>query len=107
MRHRWTNHLDLAKFARTGHPDCSSIFAPTTWRIHAAQYLGPLYAPRNTQVVTACPEIMIHERGSSGKEELLLLACDGVWDVLSNQDAGEFLAAELQDCPLGEVLAAS
>ena len=54
------------------------------------------------KVVTACPEIMVHERGSSGKEELLLLACDGVWDVFDDQDAGEFLVSAL-DVPLGEV----
>lgn len=54
------------------------------------------------QVVTSCPEIMVHERGSSGKEELLLLACDGVWDVFDDQDAGEFLVSTL-DVPLGEV----
>lgn len=56
------------------------------------------------QVVTCCPEIMVHERGSSGKEELLLLACDGVWDVFDDQDAGEFLVSAL-DVPLGEVRA--
>ena len=43
-----------------------------------------------------CPEIMIHERGSSGTEELLLLACDAVWDVFTNQDAGEFLLSSLE-----------
>lgn len=45
---------------------------------------------------------MVHERGSSGKEELLLLACDGVWDVFDDQEAGEFLVSSL-DVPLGEV----
>lgn len=45
---------------------------------------------------------MVHERGSSGKEELLLLACDGVWDVFDDQDAGEFLISRL-DGPLREV----
>lgn len=52
--------------------------------------------------MTACPEIMVHERGSSGKDELLLLACDGVWDVFENDDAGEFLVSQLEG-PLGEV----
>lgn len=56
----------------------------------------------NVQVVTVCPEIMVHERGSSQKEELLLLVCDGVWDVFSDEDAGEFLVSML-DVPLGEV----
>ncbi|CAN0095405.1 unnamed protein product [Scytosiphon promiscuus] len=57
--------------------------------------------PPALQVVTSCPEIMVHERGSSGKEELLLLACDGVWDVFDNQEAGEFLVSSL-DVPLRE-----
>ncbi|CAM9661621.1 unnamed protein product [Ectocarpus sp. 4 AP-2014] len=58
--------------------------------------------PPAQQVVTCCPEIMVHERGSSGKEELLLLACDGVWDVFDDQDAGEFLVKTL-DVPVGQV----
>ncbi|CAN0388307.1 unnamed protein product [Ascophyllum nodosum] len=58
--------------------------------------------PPAEQVVTVCPEIMVHERGSSGTEELLLLACDGVWDVFDNQGAGEYLISRLED-PLAEV----
>lgn len=48
------------------------------------------------QVVTTCPEIMVHERGSSRNEELLLLACDGVWDVFDDEAAGEFLISQLE-----------
>lgn len=55
-------------------------------------------------MVTSLPEIMVHTRGSSGKEEVLLLACDGVWDVFNDQDAGEFLLSTL-DVPLGDVSA--
>eukprot|EP00752_Nemacystus_decipiens_P018590 g16668.t1 len=62
---------------------------------------GTLLPPAE-QVVTVCPEIMVHERGSSHKEELLLLGCDGVWDVFKDQDAGEFLVSQL-DVPLAEV----
>eukprot|EP00903_Cladosiphon_okamuranus_P016151 g14906.t1 len=62
---------------------------------------GKLLPPAE-QVVTVCPEIMVHERGSSNREELLLLGCDGLWDVMSNQDAGEFLVSML-DVPLTEV----
>lgn len=54
------------------------------------------------QVVSACPEVVVHERGSSGDEELLLLACDGVWDVFENQDAGEFFISQLER-PVGKV----
>ncbi|CAM9110994.1 unnamed protein product [Ascophyllum nodosum] len=52
--------------------------------------------PPGEQVVTVCPEVMVHERGSSGTEELLLLACDGIWDVFTSQDAGEFLLSSLE-----------
>lgn len=49
-----------------------------------------------------CPEIFVHERGSSDQQELLLMACDGVWDVFSSKDAGEFLVSRLE-VPLEEV----
>ncbi|CAM9376053.1 unnamed protein product, partial [Discosporangium mesarthrocarpum] len=57
------------------------------------------------KVVTVAPEIMVYERGSTNQEELLLLACDGVWDVFSNEDAGRFfterLKAKGEVCGLG------
>lgn len=48
------------------------------------------------QVVTADPEIMVYERGSSGgRNEFILLASDGLWDVFENLDAGNFLVSRL------------
>lgn len=38
---------------------------------------------------------MIHERGSSSDEEYILLASDGLWDVLSNEEAGRFFVSVL------------
>ena len=62
--------------------------------------------------VTCFPDIMVHQRNST--DEVLLLACDGVWDVFSNEevasliyeilDSGEtsmtFLAEEIADMAL-------
>ncbi len=42
------------------------------------------------------PEIEIHTRHPE-KDELLLLACDGVWDVCENEEAGQILKEVLND----------
>lgn len=41
------------------------------------------------QLVIAIPDIAIHERNKDDK--VLILACDGVWDVIQNDEAVEFL----------------
>lgn len=41
------------------------------------------------QIVTADPEIIQHI--ISGEEEFLVLACDGIWDCLSNQQVVDFV----------------
>jgi len=43
--------------------------------------------PAKEQKVSCFPDITIHER--TGEEEFLLLACDGLWDVMSNVEAIE------------------
>jgi serine/threonine protein phosphatase PrpC len=45
-----------------------------------------------TQQVTCDPDITVHERTSS--DDVLILGCDGVWDVMSSQDCVE-LAREI------------
>mmetsp|Transcript_8577 Transcript_8577/g.29212 ORF Transcript_8577/g.29212 Transcript_8577/m.29212 type:complete len:335 (+) Transcript_8577:165-1169(+) len=45
--------------------------------------------PPERQKVTALPDIRVHMR--SPKDEVLLLACDGVWDVMENEESLELL----------------
>jgi len=40
------------------------------------------------QAVTCCPEIM---EGTVEMGNFFILACDGLWDVMSNEDVGQFI----------------
>jgi serine/threonine protein phosphatase PrpC len=51
--------------------------------------LNPLLAVHEHQVI-AIPDIAIHERNHA-EDEVLILACDGVWDVLSNEEAIQYV----------------
>ncbi|CAM9986794.1 unnamed protein product, partial [Choristocarpus tenellus] len=53
-------------------------------------YKQRLDLPPAKQVVTASPEIVVYERGSMEREEILLLACDGVWDLCKKEEGGCF-----------------
>ncbi len=45
--------------------------------------------------ITCCPDITIHER--STEDDLVLLACDGLWDVMSTVEAVD-LVREVNLC---------
>lgn len=47
------------------------------------------------QPVTALPDVTCTPRDAKS-DRFLLLACDGVWDVMSNEDAVQFIAAKLR-----------
>jgi serine/threonine protein phosphatase PrpC len=51
--------------------------------------------PRD-QIITAQPDVR-HVRLEPGKDRFLLLACDGVWDVMTNQEAVDFVSARLDE----------
>lgn len=53
------------------------------------RYKQNLEAPLDKQLVICYPDISIHQRN---KEEdwLMILACDGVWDVMSNDESAVF-----------------
>ncbi|XP_013395511.1 protein phosphatase 1B [Lingula anatina] len=46
------------------------------------------------QLVSPEPEIYVEDRNE--KDEFLVLACDGVWDVMSNEDLYEFVKNRMQ-----------
>lgn len=45
--------------------------------------------PEEAQPVLAIPEVTIHER--SARDSFIVMACDGIWDVMSNQQAVDFV----------------
>jgi len=51
--------------------------------------------PPTEQLVSPEPEFFIKERIPS-EDEFLVLACDGVWDVMTNQDICDFISARLK-----------
>jgi serine/threonine protein phosphatase PrpC len=48
------------------------------------------------QAIIATPEIMVHERTAS--DAFLILACDGIFDVMSNDVVANFVMKKFQDC---------
>ena len=48
------------------------------------------------QAVVATPEIRIHARDKE-RDMYLVLACDGVWDVMSSDEVGDFVVKNVQD----------
>lgn len=69
-------------------------------RLNVSRSLGDMSFKQNDsiplerQMVTAFPEIKTH--ALSSEAEFVLLACDGVWDVLSNQEAVDFVKEGLE-----------
>ena len=48
------------------------------------------------QAVICTPEIVVRER-EEDEDMYLILACDGIWDVMSNQEVGEFVAGKVAE----------
>jgi serine/threonine protein phosphatase PrpC len=46
------------------------------------------------QAVCCVPELKVHQRDNA-KDQYLILACDGVWDVMSNEEVGKFVVDEM------------
>jgi len=46
------------------------------------------------QAVTAAPEVVVHQRSS--RDAFLVAACDGVWDVMSNEEVAAFVTSRIE-----------
>jgi protein phosphatase 1G len=57
------------------------------------EYKQARQLPPQAQAVTAFPEVRAERL--QGGDEFLILACDGIWDVLTNQEAVDFVRARL------------
>jgi hypothetical protein len=51
--------------------------------------------PQRRQRVSAEPDVTVIER-QFAEDEFLLLACDGIWDVMTNQGAAKFIHSRLK-----------
>ncbi|KAM4524419.1 protein phosphatase 1bb isoform 3-T3 [Odontesthes bonariensis] len=49
------------------------------------------------QLVSPEPEVCVLERAAEG-DEFVVLACDGIWDVMSNEELCEFVGSRLLVC---------
>lgn len=49
------------------------------------------------QLVSPEPEVCVMERAAEG-DEFVVLACDGIWDVMSNEELCDFVRSRLQVC---------
>lgn len=57
--------------------------------------------PVTEQAVVATPEIRMHARNKD-RDMFLVLACDGVWDVMSNDEVGDFVVKHVRDMTGGD-----
>lgn len=51
--------------------------------------------PPDKQQVTCAPDVTIQPRNLE-EDQFLVLACDGIWDVMTNEEIAEFITTELQ-----------
>jgi len=50
--------------------------------------------PAEEQQVSPEPEFVVHERDSA-TDHYLVLACDGIWDVMENEQVGEYIKSKV------------
>jgi len=67
------------------------------------QYKKRTDLPQEEQMICSTPDIIVKQR--SADDEFLVIACDGIWDVKTNQQACDFVKARLDiKMPLHEIV---
>eukprot|EP00331_Platyophrya_macrostoma_P000435 CAMPEP_0176405332 /NCGR_PEP_ID=MMETSP0127-20121128/277_1 /TAXON_ID=938130 /ORGANISM="Platyophrya macrostoma, Strain WH" /LENGTH=297 /DNA_ID=CAMNT_0017784375 /DNA_START=57 /DNA_END=950 /DNA_ORIENTATION=- len=59
------------------------------------EFKDQAHLPWDQQAITACPDVTVTD--IQDNDEFIVLACDGVWDVISNQDCCDFIRQALRD----------
>lgn len=62
------------------------------------EYKKNLNIPQKDQMITAYPEVKIEPL--TDKDDFIVLACDGVWDMLTSQECINFVAQRIKNKPL-------
>ncbi|CAE7235069.1 unnamed protein product [Symbiodinium pilosum] len=57
-------------------------------------YKRNLSLPMSEQLISSTPDVMLFDRTED--DEFLLLACDGIWEAISSQDAVDFIKERLR-----------
>jgi serine/threonine protein phosphatase PrpC len=89
-----------------GYVQCTSRGPITHYRVNGnlnlSRALGDFQYKRrkdlghDAQMITCAPDCKVLPRGA--QDEFIILACDGIWDVLSSQDAVDFVRTRLHHC---------
>lgn len=59
------------------------------------EYKSNKQLPVDQQAVIAVPDVTIHRR-QPDTDSYLVLACDGIWDVMTNEEVGSFIVEHVQ-----------
>lgn len=69
---------------------CTVLYCTAVIIVYVYRYKERLDLPVSAQKVIPVPDISIHVRNGK-KDDVLLLACDGIFDVMSNTEAIDYM----------------
>ncbi|KAJ1451670.1 phosphatase 2C-like domain-containing protein [Pelagophyceae sp. CCMP2097] len=84
-----------------GFVECANGFYRVNGNLNLSRSLGDLKYKQNAelrpeeQIISADPDVLAYDVNSD--DEFFILACDGIWDVCSNQDAVDFVRKRLDE----------
>lgn len=90
--HKPDNEDELIRIEAAG---CNVTDGRVAGKLSLSRAIGDLAYKQNkdlsveAQAITCVPDVT--RRNRSNKDSYLLVACDGVWDVLSSHEAGQYI----------------